>query len=90
MDSLTSTAGTTKTEASSMSRDTLTINDNRTGKVYEVPITNGTIKAMDLRQIKTDPNDFGIGKFRCQSECDDAAAGSNVDHARKCDFGFEV
>ena len=34
--------------------DTLTITDNRTGKQYEVPITDGTIKAMDLRKIKTD------------------------------------
>ena len=34
--------------------DTLTITDNRTGKQYEVPITDGTIRATDLRQIKTD------------------------------------
>ena len=63
MDSLTTTAGTTKTEASSKSRDTLTITDNRTGKAYEVPITNGTIRAVDLRQIKTDPNDFGMMSY---------------------------
>ena len=35
-----------------MSKDTLTITDNRTGKTYEVPVQDGTIKAMDLRQIK--------------------------------------
>ena len=35
-----------------MPTDTLTITDNRTGKQYELPIENGTIKAMDLRQIK--------------------------------------
>ena len=35
-----------------MSANTLTITDNRTGKQYELPIENGTIKAMDLRQIK--------------------------------------
>ena len=40
--------------------DTLTITDNRTGKQYEVPITDGTIRAMDLRQIKADPEDFGL------------------------------
>ena len=40
--------------------DTLTITDNRTGKQYEVPITDGTIKAIDLRQIKTAPEDFGL------------------------------
>ncbi len=40
--------------------DTLTITDNRTGTTYEVPITDGTIKAIDLRQIKTSPDDFGV------------------------------
>jgi citrate synthase len=43
-----------------MSKDTLTITDNRTGKSYEVPIENGTIKAIDLRQIKSGPDDFGL------------------------------
>ena len=43
-----------------MSSDTLTITDNRTGKTYELPITDETIKATDLRQIKTDPTDFGL------------------------------
>ncbi|MGH9371691.1 MAG: citrate synthase [Vicinamibacterales bacterium] len=40
--------------------DTLTITDNRTGKQYEVPIQDGTIRAMDLRQIKVTPNEFGM------------------------------
>ena len=40
--------------------DTLTITDNRTGKQYEVPITDGTVKAIDLRQIKVSPDDFGL------------------------------
>ena len=40
--------------------DTLTIVDNRTGKKYELPIQDGTIRAMDLRQIKTGPDDFGL------------------------------
>ena len=31
--------------------DTLTITDTRTGKQYEIPVTDGTIRAMDLRQI---------------------------------------
>jgi citrate synthase len=43
-----------------MSAETLTITDNRTGKQYELPIENGTIKAMDLRQIKTADDDFGL------------------------------
>ena len=40
--------------------DTLTITDNRTGKQYEVPVTHGTVRALDLRQIKVDPDDFGL------------------------------
>ena len=40
--------------------DTLTITDNRTGKQYEIPVTDGTIQAMDLRQIKVDVDDFGL------------------------------
>jgi citrate synthase len=43
-----------------MAKDSLTVKDNRTGKEYELPIADGTIKAMDLRQIKTDAEDFGI------------------------------
>ena len=40
--------------------ETLTITDNRTGKQYDIPVTDGTIKAMDLRQIKTSADDFGL------------------------------
>jgi len=43
-----------------MSSNTLTITDNRTGKQYEVPIENDTIRATDLRKIKVDENDFGL------------------------------
>ena len=43
-----------------MAKDTLTITDNRTGKQYEVPVAEGTIRAMDLRQIKTADDDFGL------------------------------
>ncbi len=41
-------------------KNTLTITDNRTGKSYEVNITDGTIKALDLRQIKVNADDFGM------------------------------
>jgi citrate synthase len=34
-------------------QDSLAIKDSRTGRSYTVPIENGTIRAMDLRQIKT-------------------------------------
>ena len=37
--------------------DTLTVVDNRTGKQYELPIKDGAIRAMDLKQIKTAPDD---------------------------------
>lgn len=47
-------------EAKRMSRDTLSITDNRTGKQYEIPVKNDTIRAMDLRQIKMNADDFGM------------------------------
>ena len=43
-----------------MSANTITITDNRTGKQYEIPIEDGTIKATALRQIKTGDDDFGL------------------------------
>jgi citrate synthase len=49
---------TTKTMA-----DTLTITDNRTGKQYELPITEGTIRANDLKKIKTDDDDQGLATY---------------------------
>src|SRR6266545_7797527 len=49
-----------KSEVRPVAKDTLTITDNRTGKQYDIPITDGTIRATDLRQIKTGSNDFGM------------------------------
>jgi citrate synthase len=43
-----------------MAANSLSITDNRTGKSYEVPIANGAIRALDLRQIRTGPDDFGL------------------------------
>ena len=43
--------------------DTLTITDNRTGKQYEIPIVDGTIRAIDLRQIKVVPDEFGMMSY---------------------------
>ena len=43
--------------------ETLTITDNRTGKQYEIPIKDGTIRAIDLRQIKVDPEEFGMMSY---------------------------
>ena len=45
---------------STMSRESLSIIDNRTGEGYELEVTDGSIKAMDLRQIKTAQDDFGL------------------------------
>src|SRR5450755_324721 len=42
------------------SSDTLTITDNRTGKSYEVPIEDETIRATELRKIKVNEDDFGL------------------------------
>ena len=46
-----------------MSAETLNITDNRTGRKYEIPIENGTIRAMDLRQIKVSNDDFGLMSY---------------------------
>jgi citrate synthase len=43
--------------------DTLTITDNRTGKQYELPITEGTIRANDLKKIKTNDEDQGLATY---------------------------
>ncbi|HEX9828592.1 MAG TPA: citrate/2-methylcitrate synthase, partial [Bacteroidota bacterium] len=43
--------------------DTLKIQDTRTGKEYEFPITDGAVKAIDLRQIKVDADDFGLMSY---------------------------
>jgi citrate synthase len=40
--------------------ETLTVTDNRTGESYEVEITDGTVRAMDFRQMKVDEDDFGL------------------------------
>jgi citrate synthase len=40
--------------------DTLSVTDNRTGKTYEIPIEDGTIRAPALREIKVDEDDFGL------------------------------
>src|ERR1700722_18555412 len=64
MDSAASTATQPKkAQDPTASRQSLTITDNRTGKSYEVPVTNGAIRAMDLRQIKVDPADFGMMSY---------------------------
>jgi citrate synthase len=48
------------TEEKIMAKDSLSIVDERTQISYEIPIQSGTIRAMDLRKIKTGPEDFGL------------------------------
>jgi citrate synthase len=57
------TAQPTTEEATRATRDSLTIMDNRTGKQYEIPVKNGTIRAMDLRQIRANERDFGLMSY---------------------------
>ena len=47
-------------EPKAATRNAVTIVDQRTGKSYELPISDGAIRAIDLRQIKVDPDDFGL------------------------------
>ena len=47
----------------SVRRESLSITDNRTGKQYEIPIQNDTIRALDLRQIKLNADDFGMMSY---------------------------
>jgi len=46
-----------------MRKESLTVTDNRTGRTCEIPITDGTIRAMDLRQIKVSEDDFGLMSY---------------------------
>jgi citrate synthase len=53
-------AATAREESAMAARESLSITDNRTGRKYELPIKNDTIRAMDLRQIKVKDSDFGM------------------------------
>jgi len=44
-------------------QQTLTVTDNRTGSTYELAVTDGTVRALDLRQIKTGDGDFGLMSY---------------------------
>src|SRR5436853_66833 len=46
-----------------VSKSTLSVTDNRTGKTYELPIQDGTIRAVDLRQIKVTDDDAGLATY---------------------------
>jgi citrate synthase len=57
------TQSRTTTDDASARRESLTVTDNRTGKSYEIPITNETIHATDLRKIKMKDSDFGLMSY---------------------------
>jgi citrate synthase len=43
--------------------ESLTVTDNRTGKQYEIPIEDETIRATELRKIKVHEDDFGLMSY---------------------------
>jgi citrate synthase len=53
-------AGTQQGTDGAAGDGTLTVVDNRTGRSYELPITDGTVRSTDLRQIKVSDDDFGL------------------------------
>jgi citrate synthase len=57
---MTTETAQTENGAAVTASETLSITDNRTGQTYEVPIEDGTIRATELRKIKTDDEDFGL------------------------------
>ncbi len=56
-------AGAPATGNGAAPADTLTVTDNRTGETYELAVTDGTVRAIDLRQIKADPGEFGLMSY---------------------------
>ena len=57
---MTGTDATAKSKTPTDGEGSLEIRDSRTGKTYTVPITDGTIRALDLRAIKSGDDDFGL------------------------------
>jgi len=57
------TTGASADNGAANGTETLTVTDNRTGKTYELPVTDGTVRAMDLRQIKVREDEFGLMSF---------------------------
>ena len=60
---MTASTGSNSTATAATAADTLEIRDNRTGKSYSLPITEGTIRAQDLRQVRVDEEDFGLMSY---------------------------
>ena len=77
-----------------MPQDILTITDNRTGQTYKLPVENGTIRAMDLRKIKTGPEDFGLmtydPAFMNTASCKSAITYIDGDKGILCYRGYPI
>ncbi len=56
-------APTATADGSKAPTDTVTITDNRTGKTWELPVQDSCIRAADLRQIKVQPEEFGMMSY---------------------------
>jgi citrate synthase len=56
-------AGEVSGDGNAPASESLTVTDNRTGETYELPVTDGTVRALDLRQIKTGSEDFGLMSY---------------------------
>ena len=54
---------TSTTNGSDTRTNTLTITDNRSGKTWDLPVQDGCIRATDLRQIKVQPDEFGLMSY---------------------------
>jgi citrate synthase len=54
---------TQTTDGHATGREMLTVTDERTGQTYELPITDGTIRAAELREIKVSDDDFGLMSY---------------------------
>src|SRR2546423_4612116 len=52
-----------KDGVATIGRDVLRVTDERTGQDYELEITDGTVRASDLRQIKVSEDDFGLMSY---------------------------
>src|SRR6266540_3871824 len=50
-------------DGASADGNSLSVTDNRTGETYELEISDGTVRAMDLRQIKVSEDDFGLMSY---------------------------
>jgi citrate synthase len=59
----THTQPASSTDESGQAQATLSVTDNRTGRSYELPIEDGTVRATDLRQIKVDADEFGLMSY---------------------------